>query len=98
MEFFLEFLFVLACLGVVGVHREHREVNVDVELQFLANYVVLSKREGHEAVPRNKEVFSLAQVEGLVLFGIIVGNYIQHVVQTCVLIQDKVPLHITLRI
>lgn len=45
--------------------REYGKVDVQVELKFLTDDICLPKRQGHEAVPRYKEVLSLAQSEGL---------------------------------
>ncbi len=65
--------------------REYREIDVEVELQFLRNDVMLSNRYGNKPIPRNKEVFSLSKVKG-----------VDEIVETGILIEDKIALDIGL--
>ena len=59
-------LFV-SLLLVVRTHERwvHREVDLKVELKFLADKVLLSEHDGNMAVPKSEEVFALARIKCL---------------------------------
>jgi len=66
------------------VHWEDREKDVQVELQLLADHIILSQTQRHESVPGDEELLALAEGEG-----------VDHVVEPSVLIQHQVLLEPT---
>jgi hypothetical protein len=47
------------------MYREDGKVYMDIELELLADYITLPEGERHKAVPRNEEMLSFTQGEGL---------------------------------
>ena len=45
--------------------REDREVDLEIEFQFLADKVFLSEHDGYLSVPKGEELVSVTLVEGL---------------------------------
>lgn len=64
-QFFLKFLLRISSRGINWMNWENSEVDVQIELQFLANNVILTERKCNKSIPRYEKVFTFPKVKCL---------------------------------